>query len=126
MNNQRVVGYICFCLVVILFTIGGVRAATGIYATSTATAQLINTSSLGLVLAAVMIIFAMIFIYRLPENRYKNIAVLTDYDKQEIANLKSTIVKIRDLEEEKRSLLLEINALKKKCPKQRLEPLSVT
>ena len=193
MNNRRAVGYIFFCLVAILFTIGEVWTATGTYETSTATAQLsvntvtyqstvtqsahgtivpgtttvdfednptftitpdadyhivsitangvavtvttpsgqpyqfsgvstngsltatfaINTPSLGLVLAAVIIVAAMIFIYRLPENRYKNIAVLTTYEKQEIASLKSTIEKIRNLEEEKKSLLLEIEELKK-------------
>ena len=193
MNNRRAVGYIFFCLVAILFTIGEVWTATGTYETSTATAQLsvntvtypitvtqsahgtivpgtttvdfgdnptfaitpdagyhivsitangaavtvttpsgqsyqfsavsgngsltatfaINMPSLGLVLAAVIIVAAMIFIYRLPENRYKNIAVLTTYEKQEIARLKSTIEKIRNLEEEKKSLLLEIEELKK-------------
>ena len=193
MNNRRAVGYIFFCLVAILFTIGEVWTATGTCETSTATAQLSvntvtyritvtqsahgtivpgtttvdfgdnptftitpdagyhivsitangaavtvttpsgqfyqfsgvstngsltatfanNTPSLELVLAAVIIVAAMIFIYRLPENRYKNIAVLTTYEKQEIARLQSTIEKIRNLEEEKKSLLLEIEELKK-------------
>ncbi len=113
MNNQRVVGQICFFLVFILFNIGEVRAATEICEASTVTAQVISMPSLGLVLVAVAIIVAMIFIYRLPENRYKNIAVLTDSDKQEIASLKNTIEKIRTLEEEKWSLLVEIEELKK-------------
>jgi hypothetical protein len=193
MNNRRAVGYIFFCLVAILFTIGGVWTATGTYETSTATAQLtvnavtyqinvsqsahgtivpgtttvdlganpsftitpdagyhiasitangaavtvttpscqsyqfsavsgngsltatfaINMPSLGLVLAAVIIVAAMIFIYRLPENKYKKMAVLTNNEKQEIASVKNTIEKIRNLEDEKKSLLLEIEELKK-------------
>ena len=193
MNNQRAVGYIFFCLVVILFTIGGVWTATGTYETSTATAQstvntityqitvtqsahgnivpgtttvnfganqtftitpdagyhiasitangsavtvttpsgqsyqfsgvsanssltatfAIDTPSLVLVLVVVIIVIAMIFIYRLPENRYKNIAVLTTYEMQKIASVRITIEKIRSLEEEKKSLLLEIEELKK-------------
>jgi uncharacterized protein (UPF0335 family) len=193
MTNQRKIGYLLFCLVVILFTIDGVWTAAGTYKTSTATEQLsvnavtyqitvtqnahgtivpgtstadfgdnptftitpdagyhivsitangvavtvttpsgqsyqfsgvstngsltatfaINTPSLGLVLAAVIIVAAMIFIYRLPENKYKNIAVLTPYEKQAIDSLKNSIEKIRSLEEEKKSLLLEIEELKK-------------
>ena len=193
MNNRRAVGYIFFCLVAILFTIGGVWTATGTYETLTATAQLtvnaviyqitvtqsahgtivpgtttvdfganpsftiapdagyhiasitangaavnvttpsgqsyqfsavsgngsltatfaINMPSLGLVLAAVIIVATMILIYRLPENRCKKINILTTSEKQEIASLKTTIEKIRNLEDEKKSLLLEIDELKK-------------
>ena len=72
----------------------------------------INTPSLGLVLAAVIIAVTMIFIYKLPENKYK-ITILTHYEKQEIASLKSTLEKIKSLEEEKKSLLLKIDELKK-------------
>ena len=54
----------------------------------------------------------MIFIYRLPENRYKNEAVLVNYEMQEIASVKTTIGKIKSLEKEKKSLLLEIEELK--------------
>jgi hypothetical protein len=206
MNDRRVLGYICFCLVAILFAIGGVRTATGTYETSTATSQLtvntvtyqitvtqsahgtivpstiivgfdanqtftitpdegyhiasitangaavtvsapsgqsyqftqvstngsltatfaINTTrSSGLVLAAVIIVAAMIFIYKLPENKYKNKALLTDYEKQEITSLKITIEKIRTLEKEKKSLLLEIDKLKNKMPEQKATALEI-
>ena len=69
--------------------------------------------SLGLVIAAVIIVAAMILIYKLPENKYKTKG-LTTYEKQEIAAIKKTVEKIRTLEEEKQSLQLEIEQLKKK------------
>jgi hypothetical protein len=73
----------------------------------------IDTPPLGLVIAAVIIIIAIIVIWRLPENEYKNIGVLTANEKQEITRLKDTIEKLKDLEAEKKSLLLEIEELKK-------------
>jgi hypothetical protein len=189
MNDRRAVGYLFFYLIIILFTVSGVCAATGTYETSTATTQstanttqitvtqsahgtivpgtttvnfganptftitpdagyhiasitangatvtvttpsgqsyqfsgisahssltatfAINMPSLPLVFVAVIIIAAMIFIYRLPESKFK-ITKLTPYEKQEIASLRSTIERIRSLEEEKKSLLLEIEELK--------------
>jgi uncharacterized protein (UPF0335 family) len=73
----------------------------------------LNTPPLILVLTAVIIVVTIIFIYRLPEKRYKNIALLTTHEIQEIARVRSTIEKIRSLEEEKKNLLLEIEELKK-------------
>jgi hypothetical protein len=73
----------------------------------------INTPSLGLVLAAVIIVATIILISRLPENKYKKINVLAANEKQEIASLKNTIEKIKNLEVEKKNLLLEIDQLKK-------------
>ena len=114
MNKRRKGGYIFFCLFAILFTIG-VWNAAGIYEASATTAQSpVNTSTLVLVLVAVLIVIAMIFIYRLPENRYKNEAALANYEMQEIASVKTTIGKIKSLEKEKKSLLLEIEELKEK------------
>jgi uncharacterized protein (UPF0335 family) len=48
-----------------------------------------------------------------PENKYKKINVLAANEKQEIASLKGTIEKIKNLETEKKNLLLEIEELKK-------------
>ena len=48
-----------------------------------------------------------------PENESKKINVLVADEKQEIASLKGTIEKIRNLEAEKKSLLHEIEELKK-------------
>jgi hypothetical protein len=71
----------------------------------------IDTLPIVLVLVVVLIIIAIIFIYRLPENRYKNIAVLDTYEMRKIASVRITIEKIRSLEEEKKSFLLEIEKL---------------
>jgi hypothetical protein len=73
----------------------------------------IDTPSLGLVIAAVIIIAAIILIWRLPESEYKNMDVLATNEKQEITSLKDTIEKLKNLEAEKKSLLLEIEGLKK-------------
>jgi hypothetical protein len=73
----------------------------------------INTPPLGLMLAAVIIIVAIIIIWRLPESKYKNTDALTTNEKQEITSLKDTLEKLRNLEAEKRGLLLEIDGLKK-------------
>jgi peptidoglycan hydrolase CwlO-like protein len=48
-----------------------------------------------------------------PENEYKKTNVLAADEKQEIASLKGTIEKIKNLEVEKKNLLLEIDQLKK-------------
>ena len=112
MNKHKKGGYIFFCLFAILFTIG-VWNATGTYETSATTAQSpAHTPTLVLVLVAVLIVIAMIFIYRLPENRYKNEAALANYEMQEIVSVKTTIGKIKSLKKEKESLLLEIEELK--------------
>jgi hypothetical protein len=73
----------------------------------------IDTPPLGLVVAAVVIVAAIILIWRLPEDKYKNAAILTASEKQEITSLKDTIEKLKSLEAEKKSLLLEIDELKK-------------
>ena len=73
----------------------------------------IDAPPLGLVLAAVIIVAAIILIWRLPENKYKNIDALTTSEKQEITSLKNTIEKLRNLEAEKKRLLLEVSELKK-------------
>ena len=74
----------------------------------------IDTLPFVLMLVVVLIIVAIIFIYRLPENRYKNIAVLDTYEMRKIASVRITIEKIRSLEGEKKGLLLEIEELDKK------------
>jgi hypothetical protein len=73
----------------------------------------VDSPPLGLVVAAVVIVAAIIFVWRLPENKYKNIGVLTTSEKQEIASLRVMIEKLKSLEAEKKSLLLEIEELKK-------------
>jgi hypothetical protein len=73
----------------------------------------IDTPPLGLVIAAVIIIAAMILIWRLPENKYKNMDVLTTDEKQEITSIRDTMEKLKNLEAEKKSLLLELEELKK-------------
>jgi hypothetical protein len=75
----------------------------------------IDTPPLGLVIAAVVIIAAIILVWRLPENEYKNMDALTPKEKQEITSLKDTMEKLKSLEAEKKSLLLEIEELKKKA-----------
>lgn len=71
----------------------------------------IDTLPFVLLFVVVIIVIAMIFIYRLPENRYKNIAILDTYEMRKIAIVRITIEKIRSLKEEKKSLLLEIEKL---------------
>ena len=73
----------------------------------------INTPSLELVLAAVIIVAAIIFIWRLPESKYKSKDALTTDEKQKINSVKEISEKIRNLEVEKRNLLLDIEELKK-------------
>jgi len=73
----------------------------------------IDTPPLGLVIAVVAIIAAIILIWRLPENESKNTHGLTTNGQQEITILKDTIEKLKNLEAEKKSLLLEIEDLKK-------------
>jgi hypothetical protein len=73
----------------------------------------IDTPPLGLVIAAIIIIAAIILIWRLPENEYKNTDVLTTNEKQEITSLKDTIEKLKNLEAEKKSLLLELEEIKR-------------
>ena len=73
----------------------------------------IDTLPFVLMLVVVLIIVAIIFIYRLPENRYKNIAVLDTYEMRKIASVRITIEKIRSLEEEKKNFLLKIEELDK-------------
>ena len=73
----------------------------------------IDTPPLGLVIAAIVIIAAIILIWRLPENEYKNTDVLTTNEKQEITSLKDTIEKLKSLEAEKKSLLLELEEIKR-------------
>ena len=50
-----------------------------------------------------------------PENKNEKMNVLADDEKEEIASLKVKIEKIKDLEAEKKNLLLEIEELKKKA-----------
>ena len=71
----------------------------------------IDTLPFVLLFIVVIIVIAIIFIYRLPENRYKNIAILDNYEMRKIASVRITIEKIRSLKEEKKSLLLEIEKL---------------
>jgi hypothetical protein len=73
----------------------------------------IDTPPLGLVIAAVIIIVAMIVIWRIPENEYKNTDVLTTDENQEITSLKDTMEKLKNLEAEKKTLLLELEELKR-------------
>ena len=73
----------------------------------------INTPSLILVLAAVIIVAAIIFIWRLPESKYKSKDELTTDEKQKINSVKEISEKIRNLEAEKRNLLLDIEELKR-------------
>jgi hypothetical protein len=73
----------------------------------------VDTPPLGLVVAAVIIIAAIIFIWRLPEDEYKNIGLLTPKEKKEIISLRVAIEKLKSLEAERKSLLLEIDGLKK-------------
>ena len=88
---------------------------SGVSANSSLTATFaIDTLPLVLVVVVVLIVIAIIFIYRLPENRYKNIAVLDTYEMRKIASVRITIEKIRSLEGEKKILLLEIEELDKK------------
>ena len=61
----------------------------------------INTPSLELVLAAVIIVAAIIFIWRLPESKYKSKDALATHEKQEINSVKEISEKIRNLEAEK-------------------------
>jgi uncharacterized repeat protein (TIGR02543 family) len=55
-----------------------------------------------------------------PENEYKKTNVLAADEKQEIASLKGTIEKIKNLEVEKKNLLLEIEELKKMATRKLL------
>jgi len=88
---------------------------SGVSANSSLTATFaIDTLPLVLVAVVVLIVIAIIFIYKLPENRYKNIAVLDTYEMRKIAIVRITIEKIRSLEREKKGLLLEIEELDKK------------
>jgi hypothetical protein len=88
---------------------------SGVSANSSLTATFaIDTLPLVLVAVVVLIVIAIIFIYRLPENRYKNIAILDTYEMRKIASVRITIEKIRSLEGEKKILLLEIDELDKK------------
>jgi hypothetical protein len=73
----------------------------------------IDTLPFVLFLVLILIVIAIIFIYRLPENRYKNIAVLDTYEMRKIASVRITIEKIRSLEEEKKNFLLKIEELDK-------------
>ena len=76
-----------------------------------------------IVAAIIILIFSVIAIKRRrrkpdstlpnPENKYKKINVLAANEKQEIASVKGTIEKIKNLEAEKKNLLLEIEELKK-------------
>jgi len=77
----------------------------------------IDTPPLGLVIAAVVIVVAMIVVWRLPEKERKTDALTTD-EKQEITSLKDTIEKVRSLEAEKKSLLRKLDKLKKKADKK--------
>jgi hypothetical protein len=49
-----------------------------------------------------------------PENKYNKLNVLAPDEEQEIASIKGTIEKIKNLEAEKKNLLLEVEELKKK------------
>ena len=103
MNKRRKGGYIFFCLFAILFAIG-VWNAAGTYETSATTEQSpVHTPTLVLVLVAVLIVIAMIFIYRLPENKYKNKAVLSNYEMQELTGVRTTIGKIKSLERKRKA-----------------------
>jgi hypothetical protein len=87
---------------------------SGVSANSLLTATFaMDTLPLVLVVVVVLIVIVIIFIYRLPENRYKNIAVLDTYEMRKIASVRITIEKIRSLEEEKKKFLLKIEELDK-------------
>jgi hypothetical protein len=87
---------------------------SGVSANGSLTATFaIDTPPLGLVIAAVIIVVAMIVIWRLPENEYKNTDALTTDEKQEITSLKDTMEKLKNLEAEKKSLLLELEEIKR-------------
>jgi len=73
----------------------------------------IDTPPLGLVIAAVVIVAAIIIVWRIPENKYNNMDALTTDEKQKITSLKERIEKVRSLEAEKKGLLLELDELKK-------------
>ena len=73
----------------------------------------IDTPPLWLLIAAVIIIAAIILVWRLPENEYKNTDVLTTNEKQEITTLKDTIEKLKSLEAVKKSVLLELEEIKR-------------
>jgi hypothetical protein len=84
----------------------------GVSANSLLTATFaIDTLPIVLVLVVILIVIAIIFIYKLPENRYKNIALLDTYEMRKIAIVRITIEKIRSLQTEKKNLLLEIEKL---------------
>ena len=78
-----------------------------------------------IVAAIITLLFSVIAIMRLkrksdsnlpnPENKNEKINVLADNEKQEIASLKVKIEKIKDLEAEKKNLLLEIEELKNRA-----------
>ena len=87
---------------------------SGVSANSSLTSTFaIDALPIVLVVVVVVIVIAIIFVYRLPENKYKNIAVLDTYEMRKIASVRITIEKIRSLEEEKKSLLIEVEELDK-------------
>ena len=73
----------------------------------------IDTPPLELVIAAVVIIAAIILVWRIPENKYKNMDVLTTDEKQEITSVNDAMEKLKSLEAEKKNLLRELKKLKK-------------
>ena len=75
--------------------------------------SLTGIESLVLVLTAAVVVVEILLLAKFSKGRHKKIGGLVAEENEEIATFRVTIQKIRSLEAEKRSLMIEIEELKK-------------